>query len=282
MKKDKLYFTDFAAVGDVAHFDLNEDGTGVIIKIEDRSTYLSRKAPKIKGASYRGERLEQVIAANIDNVVITTSMYEPSFNNRTLDRLIVAAESSHLNIIIVLNKIDFDKQKVFIYWEDVYENMVGYNVIPTSTVTDEGLDELKAELENKKNIFWGQSGVGKSSLLNKIYPGLNLKVGSISTSTTKGKHTTVTAQMIPVAKKTFVIDTPGIREIDPYGIRKNDLGHYFIEFRKYLNDCKFNNCSHHHEPGCAVIEAVNNNLIEEHRYDSYLRILETIEEDVIF
>jgi ribosome biogenesis GTPase len=141
---------------------------------------------------------------------------------------------------------------------------------------------LKSLCTGKINIFWGQSGVGKSSLLNKIFPHLDLETGLVSSSTDKGLHTTVTSVLLNVDKDTFVIDTPGIREIDPFGIRKEDLGHYFVEFGKFASDCKFNTCTHNHEPECKVVEAVENDQITSERYESYLRILETIEEDIIF
>jgi len=131
-------------------------------------------------------------------------------------------------------------------------------------------------------LFWGHSGVGKSSLLDKLFPQLNLETGVISSFTDKGTHTTVTSIMLEVEKGTFIIDTPGVREIDPYGIRKEDLGHYFTEFAEFINNCKFSTCTHHHEPGCAVIKAVENHKISYERYESYLRILDTIEEDIIF
>jgi ribosome biogenesis GTPase len=281
MKKDKLFFTDFIAVGDHVEFEMNEDGSGVINKIEKRKNHLSRKLPKDRGASYRGERLEQVIAANIDNVVIVTSVHHPDFNNRVLDRFLVAAESSHLKVVIVFNKIDLDKNSIADDWKKLYEG-IGYKFILTSAETNQGLQFLKEEIQNAKNLFWGHSGVGKSSLLNKMYPELNLKIGEVSQFSSKGTHTTVTSVMIKVESNTFIIDTPGLREIDPYGIRKSDLGHYFIEFGDYINNCKFNTCTHHHEPGCAVIDAAEKNLISMERYDSYLRILDTIEDDINF
>jgi ribosome biogenesis GTPase len=281
MKKDKLFFTDFIAVGDHVEFEMNEDGSGVINKIEKRKNHLSRKLPKDRGASYRGERLEQVIAANIDNVVIVTSVHHPDFNNRVLDRFLVAAESSHLKVVIVFNKIDLDKNSIADDWKKLYEG-IGYKFILTSAETNKGLQFLKEEIQSAKNLFWGHSGVGKSSLLNKMYPELNLKIGEVSQFSSKGTHTTVTSVMIKVERNTFIIDTPGLREIDPYGIRKSDLGHYFIEFGDYINNCKFNTCTHHHEPGCAVIDAAEKNLISMERYDSYLRILDTIEDDINF
>ena len=281
MKKDKLFFTDFITVGDCVEYDLNKDGSGVITKIGKRKNHLSRKLPKVRGASYRGERLEQVVAANIDNVIIITSVTSPEFNNRVLDRFLAAAESSHLKVIIVLNKIDLDVSGISAKWKNLYEG-IGYKFILTSAETNVGISLLKEELRDAKNLFWGHSGVGKSSLLNKIYPDLKLKIGEISQFSSKGTHTTVTSVMIKVEENTFIIDTPGIREIDPYGIRKSDLGHYFVEFVNYINICKFNTCTHHHEPCCAVIAAVQNGMISEERYDSYLRILDTIEDDLNF
>lgn len=281
LKKDKLFFTDFVAVGDMVEYEMNQDGSGVIKKIDNRKNHLSRKLPKVRGASYRGERLEQVIAANIDKVVIVTSIHYPDFNNRVLDRFLVSAESSKLQIIIVLNKIDLDQENTASKWKNLYDN-IGYKFILTSAETNAGIQELQNEINGAKNLFWGHSGVGKSSLLNKMYPHLNFKIGEVSQFTSKGTHTTVTTVMKKVDKNTFIIDTPGIREVDPYGIKKSDLGHYYSEFTDFINDCKFSTCTHYHEPGCAIIKAVEKKLISEERYDSYLRLLNTIEDDINF
>jgi ribosome biogenesis GTPase len=281
LKKDKLYLTDIVAVGDNVVFDLNPDGSGVIHTIEERSNYLSRKAPKLKGSSFRGERLEQIIAVNIDQTIIISSVQNPNFNNRTIDRFLVSAESAHLKSYIVINKSDLIKNDEMFIWKELYEN-IGYNVLITSAVTKDGLNELKEILLGKKSLFWGHSGVGKSSILNIIYPNLNLKIGRISNYDGKGTHTTVTSSMIQVEEDTFIIDTPGLREIDPYGIKKEDLGHYFVDFSDFLSECRFNTCTHYHEPDCGVISAVENGDIDELRYDSYLRLLNTIEEDIIF
>jgi ribosome biogenesis GTPase len=145
-----------------------------------------------------------------------------------------------------------------------------------------GTKELKKEIVGNKNILWGHSGVGKSSLLNSIFPGLNLEIGEISSFKERGTHKTVTSNMIKITNDTYVIDTPGVREIDPFGIRKEDLSHYFIEFEPFATNCRFNTCTHCHEPECKVVKAIENNQISEIRYDSYLRILETIEEDIIY
>jgi ribosome biogenesis GTPase len=268
-------------VGDSVEFELNKDATGVITKINVRKNHLSRKLPKVRGASYRGERLEQVVAANIDKVIIVTSVHFPDFNNRVLDRFLIAAESSHLGVIIILNKIDLDENSIAVGWKKLYER-IGYKFILTSCETDEGIKLLKKEILGTKNLFWGHSGVGKSTLLNQMYPILKFRTGEVSQFSSKGTHTTVTTVMKKVDTDTFIIDTPGLREVDPYGIRNSDLGHYFIEFGNHINKCKFSTCTHHHEPGCAVIDAVENNLISMERYDSYLRMLDTIEDDINF
>ena len=281
MKKDKLYLIDIAAVGDYVNYNLNDDGTGSIYNIEKRNNYISRKAPKIKGSSYRGERLEQIIASNIDNFFIITSIFAPEFNNKVIDRFLVVGESAKLNCFIVINKEDLDQGNLLSEWEEIY-SIIGYKVIRTSAKVGIGVDKLKELFTGKKNILWGQSGVGKSSLLNNIYPGLNLKTKLISTFNDKGTHSTVTSTMFKVEQDTFVIDTPGIREIDPYGIRKENLGYYFREFLPYIKQCRFNTCTHLHEPECAVIRAVEDEEIIPERYDSYLKLLNTVEQDIIF
>lgn len=211
--------------------------------------------------------------------MIITSVVNPKFNHRLLDRILVAAESSAVNVLIVMNKIDLQDNSEYNEWLEIYSE-IGYKVHLTSVNRNEGLYELRNNLNGKVNLFCGLSGVGKSSILNSLYPNLNLKVGDISTSTHKGKHTTVSSIMQKVEGETIVIDTPGIREFAPYGINKLDLAHYFIDFTPFLNDCKFNTCTHFHEPGCAVVDAVEKDQIDVQRYQSYLNLLETIEEDV--
>ncbi|MFZ2322756.1 MAG: ribosome small subunit-dependent GTPase A [Ignavibacteriaceae bacterium] len=281
LKKDKLYQTDMAIVGDSVLYDLNEDGSGVIYEILPRKNHLSRKAIKTRGASYRGERLEQIIASNLDNIFIVTSTFEPNFNNKTLDRFLVTCESTRINSSIIINKIDLADESSITDWTELYKN-IGYNVFLTSITNPNSIHKLLPFLEGKKNLFWGQSGVGKSSILNLLFPQLNLKVGEISNYTSKGTHTTVTSTMVYVGKETYIIDTPGVREIDPFGIRNEDLGHFFKEFAEFSEHCRFNTCTHRHEPGCTVILAVQNGKISEERYDSYLRILETVEKDINF
>jgi len=255
------------------------DGSGVINEITKRRNYLSRKAPKIKGLMHKGERYEQIIAANIDTLFLISSVDKPKFNNRLIDRILVAAESAEIETVIVINKIDLNSQKTDLnFWKNLYEN-IGYKVLLTSAAEMKGIEKLKEFLQRKVNVFWGQSGVGKSSLLNALYPGLNFRVGEISRASQKGRHTTVTSVMKKVDEETFIIDTPGIREIEPFGISKQDLGHYFLEFIPFIHKCKFNSCTHFHEPGCAVVEAVEKGEISVERYESYLNLLTTIEDE---
>lgn len=215
--------------------------------------------------------------ANLDNFFIVSSVDLPLFNNKALDRFIVISESSKIKPVIIINKCDLDPDGAIDDYVDLYKEL-GYTIFKFSAVTGEGKEEVLKLTKGKKNLFWGHSGVGKSSILNLLYPVLQLSTGSISTYNYKGKHTTVIVNMVEVDKDTFVVDTPGIREIEPFGITKEDLGHYFVEFEPYIYDCRFNTCTHFHEPGCAVVEAVENDEIDQERYESYLRMLESLEE----
>lgn len=281
-KKDKLYTYDLATVGDRVEFDPGTGGTGFIHKIHDRRNYLSRKALKIKGANYRGERLEQVIAANTDKLFIVSSTQQPKFNNRLIDRIIVAGESARVDTAVVINKMDLCGEDDEIHaWIELYRE-IGYKVFPVSAKINEGIDDLRDELSGFRNVFWGQSGVGKSSVLNSLFPALNLKTGDVSTFSQKGRHTTVTCVLNRIDENTDVIDTPGIREIDPYGISKENLSHYFREFAEFIPSCRFNTCTHFHEPECAVRDAAERGDIPPERYESYLNLLNTVEDDIFF
>lgn len=280
LKKDKTFLLDVAVVGDRVEFEQNKNGLATIIKILERKNYLSRKATKLKGASFRGERLEQIIAANIDQIFIVSSVDLPKFNNRLIDRFLVIAESSAILPIIIINKADFEIQDVDRFAE-LYSS-IGYRVIKTSVIKDYNINILKELCLGKTSILWGASGVGKSSLIKKAFPDFDLKIGTISDFSNKGKHTTVTSQMLQLDENSFIIDTPGVRELDPYGVQKKDLGHYFIEFKEHLINCRFSTCTHDHEPDCGVVEAVEKGLISEERYQSYLNILNSVEEDILF
>ncbi|PID57647.1 MAG: ribosome small subunit-dependent GTPase A [Ignavibacteriae bacterium] len=281
VKKNKLFTLDYAVIGDYVEFEYISENVGVINEIYKRKNYLSRKAIKARGSLKRGERLEQIIAANLDNIFIVSSIENPLFNNRFLDRAVVAAESNNISVNIIINKKDLDTQNNIARWEQLYRK-IGYNVFVISAKDKDGTEYLKQNLYSKTNIFWGRSGVGKSTLLNSMFSSLQFDVGEISEYSQKGTHTTVTAVMKEVAKDTFIIDTPGVREIDPFGIEKKDLSHYFLEFLPFIPNCKFNTCLHNDEPECAVIKAVNDKKISNERYKSYLNILETIEDDMFY
>lgn len=277
-KKEKLLYTDLVVVGDYVEFELNEDGTGVIEKIPERKNYLSRKAPFIKGVSEKGKRFEQIIAANIDYAFCVVSVDKPKFNNRVLDRMLVTVESCEITPIIIINKYDLVKRKKRDFWYDLYTTL-GYKVIRSSTITGQGIDEIKDLIKNKTSVFIGHSGVGKSSILNQLDPRINQKVGEVSEAWNKGRHTTVTARLFKLDNNTFVIDTPGVREIEPYGLTREDITHYFREIAIVARNCKFNSCTHTHEPDCAVKEAVEEEIIPYERYESYLRLVESLDEE---
>jgi len=279
-KRERIFLGDYAVVGDQVDIEIKQNSP-VITKVYPRKNFISRKAPRLKGAGYRGERLEQILVSNISIFVAVTSVYKPFFNNKVLDRFLVIGESAKIPSIIVINKTDLDPDNLIEEWVYLYRE-TGYQVILTSAETGEGIAELKETLKGKTGFLWGQSGVGKSSLLNTIYPSLNLTVGEVSEFTNKGKHSTVAVRMINTDEDTWIIDTPGVREIDPFGVREEDLCHYFIEFEAFNNKCKYNTCTHNHEPGCAVITAVEAGEISAERYDSYLRMLETVEQDIKF
>lgn len=279
-----MFILDVIAVGDYVSISMEKDGTGVIEEILTRDNYLSRKAPKLKGGSYRGERFEQIIAANITQVIVVFSTVSPSFNNRSLDRFLVAAESSQIKPMIVINKMDLlfpEERRVFEEIRDIYTDL-NYPVFLTSAVTNEGIPELREQLESECSFVWGHSGVGKSSLFNVLYPGLNFQTGEVSNFSNKGIHTTVTVSLHDVNTSTQIIDSPGIREIDPYGITKEDLCHYFREFEPYFGQCRFTRCTHTHEPDCAIRDAVESGEITADRYESYTNIYQTMEEDLYF
>ncbi len=277
-KKEKLLYTDLVVVGDYVEFDLNEDGTGVIEKIPERKNYLSRKAPFIKGVSEKGKRFEQIIAANIDYTFCVVSIDKPKFNNRALDRMLVTAESCETTPVIVINKYDLLKKKKRDFWYELYITL-GYKVVRSSTLTGQGIDEIKELIKGKTSVFIGHSGVGKSSILNQLDSRINQKIGEVSEAWNKGRHTTVTAQLFKLDENTFVIDTPGVREIEPFGLTREDITHYFKEISIISRDCKFNTCTHTHEPECAVKEAVEDEIIPYERYESYLRLIETLDEE---
>ncbi len=260
--------TDLAAVGDRVLIEVAADGSGLIHQVLPRTRVLSRRAPR---GDDRRPAVEQVLVANPDQVVFVFSCAQPAPHLRMLDRFLVAAERTGLPPRIVANKIDLVGEEAARAFFDMYPP-IGYQVHYTSAHTGEGLTELRAALQGKLTVLSGPSGVGKTSLLNAMQPGLGLSVRRVSQATTKGRHTTVVPEILPLAQGGYVADTPGVRAMALWDIEPEELDAYFPEIRPLVHTCQFNNCSHLSEPGCAVRRAAEEGRIDPRRYDSYTRL----------
>ena len=263
LKRKKTRDKNLIVVGDFVLFE-----EGVIEQICDRFSLLSRQ-------EHLTRRKKQLIAANIDQVLITVSVKKPHLKPALIDRYLIATYKGNMEPIIVINKLDLceDRGKVEAV-ASLYESL-GVPVILTSIKTGEGLDKLKEQMRNVASVFSGQSGVGKSSLINEML-GLDLAVGEVIDKTEKGTHTTSQAQLIPLDCGGFCIDTPGIRSFGIWDIQREDLVHHFPEIAEIGLDCRFPNCTHTHEPGCVVQKAVESGEISPIRFDSYLKLLQEI------
>lgn len=217
-----------------------------------------------------------MIAANVDQAILIVTLSMPRTSVGFIDRFLVAAESSEIPTVIVFNKADLlqegDKE-LYHYLKALYEDL-GYQTILISALEGSNLSAINSILKGKKSLVAGHSGVGKSTLLNALAPAFNQKTAEVSTFANKGVHTTTFAEMFEVDKDSYLIDTPGIKELGIMGLEENQLGFYFPEIKALSESCKYYNCSHTHEPSCAVIEAVENETIAPSRYHSYLSILE--------
>jgi len=275
LKLDDITSTNPVAVGDwvAADVENENDNTAVISEILPRHNYINRQSPRHKHQHH-------IVAANLDQSILIATLKEPRTSQGFIDRFLVASEMYHVPALIVFNKSDLYKGKElekYEAWKEMYEK-IGYKVLLVSAEKKEGIQELKTLLKNKVTLLSGHSGVGKSSLLNIIFPGMNLKTGDISGWSGKGQHTTTFAEMFDLPEGGQIIDTPGMREFGLVDLTRQELSHYFPEMRDRLNDCQFNNCQHINEPGCAIKEAVVNREIHEDRYVSYVSILDSIEE----
>ena len=273
MKKERLD-TDIATVGDWVTVSLNADGSGSIESVAERRSVLSRSRPSAASVRRLVVDREQVLVANPDQVVMVFSIKKPRPSLRKLDRFLVVVEINDLPAIICVNKIDLLKgvdeaREMFQIYEDI-----GYQVIYTSVKTGEGVQELRDVLRDKISVLTGSSGVGKSSLLNSIQPGLGLSVREVSEATEKGLHTTRHAEMFALKEGGYVVDTPGIRGLALFDVEPEELDAYFREIGPLVSQCQFSDCTHRHEPGCAVRTAVDEGRVSPARYDSYLRLRE--------
>jgi ribosome biogenesis GTPase len=272
-KIDSITSTNPVAVGDEVEVDVEDEAenTAIITGIHARRNYINRQSPRVKHQHH-------IVASNLDQSMLVATLKEPRTSQGFIDRFLVASEMFHVKALIVFNKSDLFKKKEQERYEEMkamYES-VGYKVFLTSTRENSGIEELKMELKDKTTLISGHSGVGKSSLLNVIFPSKNLKTGEISGWSGKGQHTTTFAEMYDLPFGGRIIDTPGMREFGLVDVSKQEISHYFPEMRSRLNDCQFNNCLHVNEPGCAIKQAVADGEITEDRYVSYVNIMESI------
>ena len=268
--------TNPLAVGDLVDFIIEpKKQTGVVVHIHPRKNYLLRRAVNLS-------KQYQILAANIDQVLVTVTVTQPETSTFFIDRILVSAESYNIPAVILINKIDLlthtELQKRKKEIRDIY-TQAGYDVLEVSAKTQENIEQLKKVLKGKTSIFTGHSGTGKSSLINTVDPRLNLKTGDISQTHQQGKHTTTFAQMFEFEFGGHIIDTPGIRGFGIVDIKNNEIDHFFPEIFKYKTQCKFNDCKHINEPGCAVKPAVEEKKIPLSRYKSYLLLTEELQND---
>lgn len=256
---------DIASIGDWVVCSILGDNTGMIEEIEEREHMFSRLAPMARG------EYQQILIANPDQAIIVFSCKKPEPRLRMLDRFLIVAEKADIPVLIIFNKVDLigvdQAEKLYSHYRDI-----GYSVIFTSAITNYGLDDLKAHLQDKISLLAGPSGVGKSSLLNVMQPGLGLKVRDVSKATKKGRHTTVARELFELDFGGYLADTPGLKTLGLWDIEPEEVDGYFPELRDLVMDCQFSDCTHIHEPGCAVISAVEEGLVHPDRYQSYVRL----------
>jgi len=260
--------TNPLAVGDIVDFDMEPDQeTGVIINLHPRKNYIIRKSINL---SKQG----QIIAANLDLALLVVTLASPRTSLGFIDRFLVTAEAYDIPAVLVFNKLDLfsdEGLEILADYKAIYET-VGYPCYEVSATEGTNISPVGELLKNKITLFSGHSGVGKSSLINALLPDLDLRTHQVSDWSDKGMHTTTFAEMFKLPQGGYIIDTPGIRELGVIDIEKQELSHFFPEMRRRMHDCRFNNCRHINEPGCAVLEALQNGEIEPSRYESYLSI----------
>ncbi|MEO6638459.1 MAG: ribosome small subunit-dependent GTPase A [Ginsengibacter sp.] len=273
-KIDNITSTNPLAVGDKVDFDKeeNEDGFMIINNIYPRKNYITRQSPHNKHQHH-------IIASNLDQSLLFATLKDPKTSRGFIDRFLVASEAYHVPAILVFNKVDvYRKRELERLEEFTLEYMrAGYKVLPMSIMENKGVDEVINLLKNKTTLLSGHSGVGKSSFVNHIFPGITLKTQDVSGWSGKGLHTTTFAEMYDLPGGGRIIDTPGLREFALMDIEREELSHYFHEMKELINECRFNNCMHIEEPDCAVKHAVNEGKISEERYISYRTILDSID-----
>lgn len=268
-----LKSTNPVSVGDWVDIELIEDSNdvGVIVNIHERKNYIIRKSSNLS-------KQTQIIAANVDQALLIITLINPITSREFIDRFMAAAEAYRIPVILVINKTDLYDESLILTLQDINETYakIGYKVIETSVIENKNLDIFRSLLDNKISVLSGNSGVGKSSLINTIFPNINLKVGKISDYHLKGKHTTTFAEMVELPFGGYIIDTPGLKGFGLANIQKEEVYHFFPEIFRKAQTCQYNNCLHLDEPKCSVKDAVLTGEISESRYLSYLSIVDDV------
>ncbi|MFT4073394.1 MAG: ribosome small subunit-dependent GTPase A [Dysgonamonadaceae bacterium] len=266
--------TNPVTVGDRVKIILNQEGTAFITEIEDRKNYIIRRSSNLSKQSH-------IIAANLDRVLLIVTIRYPETSTTFIDRFLASAEAYRVPATLVINKIDAYDSDAVEYADALialYEN-IGYPCIKISALNNLGIEQLEDLLKGKITLLSGHSGVGKSTLINRIVPNAEVKTGEISSYHHKGMHTTTFSEMLELSQGGYIIDTPGIKGFGTVDMEKEEIYHFFPEIFKYSAECRFNNCLHLKEPGCAVRKAVEEHFISESRYHSYLSMMEDDQEE---